>query len=117
MTEQLSPGEIVNEWIQERADSGAVLAQAVTDVTVDGDQMTIHIDPYNFPRSKEWPVATSIFPEGIVEFYATEFGWTNERSKHLRSMISTVRVVDTTGRQVGHILNTSEYQKRKNPEA
>lgn len=116
MTDFPAPTEIISGWIRQRAEAGVVLAQAVTDVTVDGDQMTIHIDQFNFPRAREWPVATSIYPEGIVEFYAVEFSWTNDQAKYLRSHIRTVQVMDADGNRVGPILNTSEYQQRKNPE-
>lgn len=111
-----SPVEIIKTWIQGRAESGVVLAQAVTEVTVEGDEMTIHIDPYNFPRSKEWSTAVSVYPGGIVEFYAVEFGWTNDQSMHLRSLIKTVQVLDAHGHPIGQPLDTTEFQKRVNPE-
>lgn len=93
-----------------------VLAQAVTDVTVDNAHMTIHINPDGIARAKEWPTATATFPEGIGDFYAAEFGWTNDQAVYLRKHISTLEVVDAAGNRIGNVIDTAEYQQRKNPD-
>lgn len=115
MADFSAPEIIIRDWIQGRADSGVVLAQAVTDVTTHGDHMTIHINQFDFARAKEWPVAVSVYPEGIADFYAIEFGWTNPQAEYLRNHITTLEVVDSDGRRIGRMLDTAEYQQRKNP--
>ena len=56
-----------------------------------------------------------MFPEGIAEFYAVEFSWLNEQAEYLRQKVSTLEVRDVDGNRVGKVLNTAEYQQRKNP--
>jgi len=111
-----SPEAVVHEWIRSRASAGVVLAQAVTAVTVDDGRMTIHIDPDGIARSREWPAAVAPFPEGIANFYAAEFGWTNDQAAYLREHITTLEVVDVAGHRVGDPLDTADFRKRKNPD-
>lgn len=115
MSQFSSPQSINQDWLKSRADAGVVLAQAVSRVTVDGAHMTIHIAPEEISRSKEWPAAISPYEGALEEFYATEFAWLNSQGAYLRDKIKTLEVVDSNGNLVGNLLDTGEYQRRKNP--
>lgn len=105
-----APETIIRDWIRGRAEAGVVLAQAVTDVTTDNAHMTIRINPNGIARAKEWPAATATYPEGIANFYAVEFGWTNDQASYLRKHISTLEVIDAEGNRIGDVIDTAEYQ-------
>lgn len=111
-----APEEIIRDWIRNRSEAGVVLAQAVTDVTADDGRMTIHINPDGIARAKEWPAAIATYPEGIADFYATQFGPTNDQADYLRKHISTLEVVDAEGNRIGNIIDTAKYRLRKNPD-
>jgi len=115
MSQFSSPQSIIQDWIKSRADAGVVLAQAVSRVTVEGSHMTIHIAPEEISRSKEWSEAIRPYKGALEDFYATEFGWLNSQAAYLRENIKTLEVIDTNGNPVGNLLDTGEYQRRKNP--
>ena len=92
-------------------------AQAVTSVAVEDGHMTIQVDPAGIERSNEWPAAIATYPEGIANFYATEFGWTNDQAAYLREHVTTLEVVDGSGSRVGDVVDTANFRKRVNPDA
>ncbi|MDK6302424.1 proline racemase [Corynebacterium sp. UMB9976] len=116
MKNSSEPDVIVRNWIKERAESGVVLAQAVTKVSLVDGHMTIHIDPNGIERADEWPAAIAPWGGNLGDFYATEFGWTTQQSAYMREMVIDVEVVDAAGNRVGDPVDTADYQRRMNPQ-
>lgn len=110
-----SPDVIIRNWLTERAEAGVVRAKVVTDVTYADGVLTVKIEPEKFVDLRLWNSLNDGFSDSLGDFYATEFGWTNEQSVFLREMVIDLRVVDATG-SVIETVDTAAYQRKKNPQ-
>ena len=110
-----APDTIVRDWLTERADAGVVRAKVVTDVTYNDGVLTVTIEPEKFVDINAWNSLNKSYSDTLGDFYATEFGWTNEQSVYLREMVTELQVVDATGTVV-ETVDTAAYQRKKNPQ-
>lgn len=110
-----SPDIIVRDWLTERAGAGVVRAKVVTDVTYNDGVVTVTIEPEKFVDINAWNSLNKRYSDTLGDFYATEFGWTNEQSVYLREMVTELQVVDATGTVV-ETVDTAAYQRKKNPQ-
>lgn len=110
-----SPDIIVRGWLAQRAEQGVVRAKVVTDVTYSCGVLTVKIEPEKFVDLSAWKLLNDSYSDTLGEFYAVEFGWTNEQSVYLREMVVQLRVVDASG-SVIETVDTAAYQRKKNPQ-
>lgn len=110
-----SPDTIVRDWLNERAEAGVVRAKVVTDVAYRDGILTVTIEPEKFVDMNAWNLLNEGYSDSLSDFYATEFGWTNNQSVYLREMVTELRVVDATGSMI-ETVDTAAYQRKKNPQ-
>ena len=110
-----SPDTIVRDWLYERAEAGVVRAKVVTDVAYRDGILTVTIEPEKFVDMNAWNLLNEGYSDSLGDFYATEFGWTNNQSVYLREMVTELRVVDATGSMI-ETVDTAAYQRKKNPQ-
>lgn len=110
-----SPDTIVRDWLYERAEAGVVRAKVVTDVAYRDGILTVTIEPEKFVDMNAWNLLNEGYSDSLSDFYATEFGWTNNQSVYLREMVTELRVVDATGSMI-ETVDTAAYQRKKNPQ-
>lgn len=110
-----SSDTIVRDWLYERAEAGVVRAKVVTDVAYRDGILTVTIEPEKFVDMNAWNLLNEGYSDSLGDFYATEFGWTNNQSVYLREMVTELRVVDATGSMI-ETVDTAAYQRKKNPQ-
>lgn len=91
-------------YVDERADSGVMLAQAVTDITVADGVVTVHMDPE--------PVVLELSPFGnLAELFGTPAAFNDDEGIWLRQTVNRVDVVDANGNSLGSM--TTEALNKK----
>lgn len=86
--------EAFDSYINERANSGVMLAQSVTSVTVNGGVVTVTVDAE--------PVVLETSPfDNLAEFFGTPVAFNDDEGVWLRQTVQRVDVVDAEGTSLG----------------
>jgi hypothetical protein len=92
----------VQEFMDERAEDGVMLAQSVTEVSADGGVVTVIFNPSQ--AGAETDALLSLAPyDNFAEFASTPFVWTTPESTNLRGSLTRVDTFLSTGEDLGSL--------------
>ncbi len=96
--------EAFEAYIDERANSGVMLAQSVTSVTVTGGVVTVVLDAN--------PVLLEMSPyDNLAKLFGTPVAFNNDEGVWLRQTVQRVDVIDAAGNSLGS-MTAAELNKR-----
>jgi hypothetical protein len=96
--------EAFQAYIKERADSGVMLAQSVTSVTMSGGVVTVTANPS--------PALLELSPfDNLAELFGSPVVFNNDESVWLRESVQRVDVIDVSGQSLGS-MTAAELNKK-----
>lgn len=98
------------DHIDERSNSGVLLASAVSDVSFQDGTVIITFDPTGQGlNSNQWDVAVSVF-DNVAEFVGSPVMFSDDEGKRLRTVVEQVVAVFSDGSSLGSLSKAELYQ-------
>lgn len=102
--------EAFDDYLSERAESGVMIAKAVTDISFDDESVKVIFDPAQTGVDEDLFFELSPF-DNYAEFAVTPIAFANDEGKHLRTAVDKVETFLPDGNSLGSLTKEELYKQ------